>query len=241
MSKSSMSLIDHLGELRNRLILCFVIVTSFAGVCWFFKTSILHFIAEPLSPYLSSSSGKLIFTAPMDEFLAHIKISIFGGLVLGFPFLIYQVWRFIAPGLYKKEKKLILLFSFLGSLLFFLGMAFVYYIIYPLSFRFLMGGGSAEAFISIREYLSFFVQTSLAFGFLFEAPLIVMVLVFAEVLSIETLKQYRRHALVLIALLSAVLTPPDVLSMLFLMIPLYFLYEISILTSSFFTKKKQKL
>ena len=126
---------------------------------------ILTIISAPVQPYLQASEGKLIFTAPMDEFLAHIKVCLFGAFVLGFPFIVYQVWKFIAPGLYKKEKKILIIFSLLSFMLFLLGVLFIYFIVYPLTFKFLFNFGSAAALISIKEYLSFFIPNKFGFWF----------------------------------------------------------------------------
>ena len=183
----------------------------------------------------------MIFTAPMDEFLAHIRTALFGALVLSFPIFMFHVWKFLSPGLYKKEKLFLISFNIVGSVLFFAGILFIYFIVYPLSFNFLMNVGSSMALISVKEYLSFFILTTLIFGLLFETPLIILGLVWIGVLNIQQLKQGRRYAVIILAVISAVVTPPDIISMVFLLIPLYSLYELSILTASFlFSSQKQK-
>ena len=221
----------HLAELRSRLISCTVFFTLFFIICWFYSDNILKWIAQPISPYLKSSEGLLIFTAPMDEFLAHIRVALFSALVLSFPILMFHVWKFLSPGLYKKEKTVLISLNLAGSVLFFAGILFIYFIVYPLSFKFLMNVGSSMALISVKEYLSFFILTTLIFGLLFETPLIILGLVWTGVLSIKQLKQGRRYAIVILAVISAVVTPPDILSMIFLMAPLYFLYELAIFTA----------
>ena len=237
MSKTPENLYSHLSELRKCLIFSFFVLCGGFAVCWFFSENILNLISLPIAPYLKHSEGHLIFTAPMDEFLAHIKICIFGAFVLGFPFIIYQVWKFLAPGLYKHEKKIIVSLSLLSALLFFSGILFIYFIVYPLAFKFLLSFGSSTALISIKEYLSFFIQTCLAFGLLFETPLIIFGLVYLKILQVNQLKKWRRYAVVLLAVVSAVATPPDILSMILLLIPLYLLYELSIWTSALLIKQ----
>ena len=234
-----MSLTHHLTELRTRLIFCSIFFTLSFIVCWFFSEDILRWIAQPISPYLSQSEGHLIFTAPMDEFLAHIRVALFGALVLNFPMLMFHIWKFLSPGLYKKEKIFLISLHLTSNLLFFAGILFIYFIVYPLSFKFLMNVGSSMALISVKEYLSFFIFTTLIFGLLFETPLIILGLVWIGVLNVKQLKQGRRYAIVILAVLSAVVTPPDILSMIFLMIPLYLLYELAIFTAGFlFSHKK---
>ena len=231
------SLTFHLAELRSRLISCTVFFTLFFIICWFYSDNILKWIAQPISPYLKSSEGLLIFTAPMDEFLAHIRVALFGALVLNFPILMFHIWKFLSPGLYKKEKTVLISLNIAGSVLFFTGILFIYFIVYPLSFKFLMNVGSSMALISVKEYLSFFILTTLIFGLLFETPLIILGLVWTGVLSIEQLKQGRRYAIVILAVISAVVTPPDILSMIFLMTPLYLLYELAIFTAGIIRQK----
>ena len=230
-TKAPSNLIDHLTEIRTRLISCSVFFILFFILCWVFSSDILKWIAQPISPYLKASEGQLIFTAPMDEFLAHIRVSLFGALVLSFPVFMFHVWKFLSPGLYKKEKVFLILLNLTGSVLFFSGILFIYFVVYPLSFNFLMNVGSSVALISVKEYLSFFILTTFIFGVLFETPLIILGLVWADIVSIKQLKHGRRYAVVVLAVISAVVTPPDIISMVFLLLPLYLLYELAIFTA----------
>ena len=233
---SSMSLTQHLSELRGRVIYCLIFYAIGFGVCWYFNSEILKWITDPISPYLKHSSGQLIFTAPMDEFLARIKVGLFGSLVLNFPVFMFHIWRFCVSGLYESEKRILIYLNIAGSFLFFLGVLFIYFIVYPLSFGFFMQMGSLVPLISVKEYLSFFIVTTFVFGILFEIPLIIIGLVKLRLLTTENLKKGRRYAFVLLAILAALVTPPDVVSMLFLLLPLYLLYEGSILVSSLLDK-----
>ncbi|MGI9548381.1 MAG: twin-arginine translocase subunit TatC [Bdellovibrionales bacterium] len=221
---------QHLRELRDRLIK--ILVAFFIGfaVSWLFKDLLMELIRQPIAPYLTSTSGKLIFTSPIEKFLSYIKVAFFASLVLSCPYWLLQIGKFISPGLHKAEKKGLLLFVIFGSLLFLMGSVFIYFIVLPLAFQFLIsfGGSSELAYISLKEYISFFLRTSLVFGLVFETPLVLVFLIRLKLVSVQQLKDSRPYVVVLIAVLSAFATPPDILSMLFLMLPLYLFYEISI-------------
>ena len=152
------------------------------------------------------------------------------GIIVSCPFWLHQLWRFIAPGLYPSERKFGLVFISVGSVLFLTGVTFVYTVVYPMAFKFLMGfgGGVDKPMITISEYLSFFVTTTLVFGAAFEMPLILTMLGVLGVIDYKFLKEKRRYAIVLLAALSAIVTPPDVISMLMMMGPMVLLYESSI-------------
>ncbi len=221
---------EHLAELRSRLFKILLILAAGFAACWFFAGEILEIISRPIKPILIHTEGKLIFTGPLEKFLSYLKVSLFAGALVSCPFWLFQIWRFVSPGLYEREKKWPLFFAGAGALLFCLGAAFVYFAALPLAFRFLMsfGGEGEAAYISLREYLSFFIRTALAFGAVFELPLILFFLLKAGILKAETLASMRPYAVVAIALLSAFITPPDVFSMIFMMAPLYLLFEASL-------------
>ena len=223
---------NHLGELRSGLIKSFLFISLGFLISWFFCENILDFIRQPIVPFLNSTNGKLIFTNPVEKFLSYLKLSVFSGIVISCPFWLFQIWKFISPGLYSKERKGTFLFVFIGSVLFLLGGIFVYFIVYPSAFHFLLyfGGENELPFISLKEYLSFFIRTSFMFALVFETPLLIFSLLKLNILSLEKLKSSRKGVFVLIAILSALLTPPDVMSMVFMMIPIYLLFEFSIFT-----------
>lgn len=223
------TLVEHLTELRTRIVYSLYAIVALTIVSWNFKERIFDIIKRPIQPYLPD--GALIFTAPADNFMAHFKVAIFSGVILSCPFWIYQLWMFIAPGLYKKEKKYGLSFIFFGSFLFLTGVSFVYFFVYPVAFEFLLqfGGGGEKPMISINEYLSFFIMTTLVFGAAFELPLVITLLGLAGIVNKKLLKATRRYAIVLICVVSAVVTPPDIMSMILLAVPLTALYELSIL------------
>ncbi|MGZ5279215.1 MAG: twin-arginine translocase subunit TatC, partial [Pseudobdellovibrionaceae bacterium] len=157
-------------------------------------------------------------------------------------FWIYQIWKFVAPGLYSKEKKYTITFLVFGSALFLCGVLFAYFLVFPAAFHFLMGyGGDVDkAMITIDQYLSFFVTTSLMFGLSFELPLIIGILGISGLVSSRFLRDKRRYAVVLLAFISALVTPPDLLSMLMMLIPMVLLYELGVWIVYFAEKKKEK-
>lgn len=233
------NLVDHLTELRQRLIYSLWFIALASGVAYYFSENIFNIIRAPIAPYLPNQG--LIFTAPMDKFLAHFKVALFSGVIVACPFWIYQAWKFVAPGLYQNEKKMAAGFVLSGIFLFLLGVGICYFGVLPVAIEFLMGfGGSQDqAMISISEYLSFFIMMCLAFGLSFELPLILVVLGLLGIVSHEGLRSTRRYAIVVLSVLAAVLTPsPDVVSMLMLLAPLVLLYELAIFLVGFFETKK---
>jgi sec-independent protein translocase protein TatC len=234
------SLVEHLTELRIRLInSLYAIILGFA-VCYYFSEQIFNVIRGPIQQYLPQ--GGLIFTGPMDKFMAHIKLSFMGAIILTCPFWLYQVWLFVAPALYKKEKRYAAGFIMSGSILFLMGSLFTYFVVLPMAFKFLMtyGGETDKPMISIQEYMAFFSHTCLAFGAAFEMPLLISTLGMLGLVSKKFLQEKRRYAIMLIAIISAVIAPPDLLSMVLLLIPMVALYEISVFVVGVFEKKRQQ-
>ena len=236
--EKEMSLVEHIGELRYRLTRAAAGVVIGMCFCWGFSEQLFNIIRKPIQPFLPQ--GGLIYTAPIDKFMAHIKIAFICGVMISAPFWLYHLWKFISPALYKNEKRFAIGFIFFGTFQFMMGLAFTYFIIFPMAFKFLMnfGGDIDKPMITIDHYLGFFTQTSLIFGLAFEMPVILTFLGLVGVISSEFLRKNRRYAVVIITASSAVLAPPDALSMILLMVPLWVLYEISILTVRFFEKKR---
>lgn len=222
------SLTEHLAELRIRIIYIILILLCGSGLSFYFSETLFELLRSPVAPHLPQ--GGLVYTGIMDKFVAHIKVSILGGVILTSPLWLYQIWQFVAPGLYKKEKKYAILFLSSGTALFLSGVAFCYYVVYPMAFDWLFafGGTTDVPMITIDEYLSFFVVTLLLFGVSFELPLVLVFLGMLGVVDQKFLREKRRYAIVILAVVSALLTPPDVLSQTFMLIPMLLLYESSI-------------
>ncbi len=236
----NLTLTDHLSELRVRLIHSLLALLVMTGICYAFSPELFEIIRQPIEPFLPT--GGLIYTGPMDKFMAHLKLSIVCGVILSCPFWLYQVWKFVAPGLYQKERRYGIGFIFSGSILFVVGVSFAYFIVLPKAFEFLFsyGGTKDTPMISIAEYLSFLSQMCLMFGVAFELPLIIVLLGMLGIVNHKFLREKRRFAVMILALAAAILTPPDILSMSMMLVPLLALYEISILLVIFFEKKRGK-
>ncbi|MBY0314142.1 MAG: twin-arginine translocase subunit TatC [Bdellovibrionales bacterium] len=222
------TLVEHLTELRSRLIYCIFAVGVFAIVGWIFSEQIFDYIRKPIEPYLPS--GGLVFTALTDKFMAHVKVAVLTGIVAACPVWIFHIWRFVAPGLYSNEKKFGIIFIALGSLLFLVGISFAYFLVMPLACKELIyfGGTTDKPMITISEYMSFFMTTLLLFGAAFEMPLILNLLGIMGIVTSRGLRHVRRYAIVGISVVAAIFTPPDVMSMMLLGVPLCLLYEASI-------------
>lgn len=234
------SLYEHLAELRKRIINCGLILFIATAICYNFSEPIFNFVRAPIVPYLPG--GGLIFTGPLDKFIAHLKLAFVCGIILSCPFWLYQVWRFVAPGLYARERKYTIGFITAGTVLFLLGAAFSYYIALPMAFNFLMtfGGDVDKPMISIDQYMGFFTQMCLMFGVAFELPLVIVVLGMMGVVSQSFLRKNRRYAIMTIAVIAAVITPPDLLSMVLMLTPMWFLFEVSVLIVGVFEKKREE-
>lgn len=228
---------EHLKELRSRLIKILLFILGGFCLSYFFSEDILLLISEPIRPYLSATNGNLVFISPLEKFFSYLWLSLFSGIVLSCPLWLYQIWKFISAGLYKQEKKWSLFFVGTSSLLFCSGFLFVYFFVYPISFRFLLNfGGDELPYISLKSYLSFFFHSSFAFSLVFEMPLILFALLKLNMVSIKQLVKARPYVVVGIAFFSALITPPDIFSMFFMMGPLYFLFEGTLFISRKFFK-----
>ena len=235
--EKSFTIFDHLAELRTRLmkVVGAILVGTFAS--FHYAEHIFNVVRKPIEPYLPNG---LIYTGPIDKFMAYIKIAVVSGIILSSPYWFYQIWAFVAPGLYKKEKRMAGTFVGAGTGLFVSGVMFSYFVALPMAFHFLMtfGGDKDKPMIAIDSYLDFVTQISLMFGLSFELPLVISILGMLGIVSKQFLKDKRRYAVMTIAIASAIITPPDLLSMLLMMGPMILLYEISIPIVGFFEKKR---
>jgi sec-independent protein translocase protein TatC len=229
---SKAPLLDHLIELRRRLLWSLgALIIAFA-ICLYFAKPIFAVLVQPL---LQAGQGKLIFTDIFEAFFVEVKVALFAALMLCFPVFATQAWKFVAPGLYAKEKRALLPFLLLTPIFFGAGAAFAYFFAMPWALHFLLGfegqvgGVHQEALPGVGNYLSFSTRFLFGFGVAFLLPILLMILERAGIVRLEQLTRSRRYAIVGAAVVSAVLTPPDVVSQLLLLVPLYTLYELAIL------------
>ncbi len=225
-------LLDHLIELRRRLLWSLAVLVVAFGVCFYFAKPIFAVLVQPL---LQAGQGKLIFTDIFEAFFVEVKVGLFAALMVCFPVFATQMWKFVAPGLYVKEKRALLPFLLLTPVFFGAGAAFAYFAAMPWALHFLLsfegqvGGVEQEALPGVGNYLSFATRFLFGFGVAFLLPILLMILERAGLVTREQLANSRRYAIVGAAVVSAVLTPPDVVSQLMLLVPLYLLYELAIL------------
>lgn len=231
-----MPFLEHLEELRQRLLKIILSVVLFSLGSYFISRQIMALLLKPY-PY----DEKLIFLAPTEGFIVHIKISLFAGIIISLPVIFYQLWSFVSPGLYKKEKKHIPFTLFFSLFFFALGASFCYFIIIPYGLNFLLGFNTEqlEAAIQIKEYLKFVTLLILVFGVIFELPLISYFMTKIGILTPEFMRAKRRYGIVVIFISAAILTPPDIFTQLCLAGPLILLYEISIWISKLAVRKKE--
>jgi sec-independent protein translocase protein TatC len=220
------TLISHLLELRDRLIRALIVVVVVFIPCAYFANDIYNFVAEPILAQLPKGA-KLIATSVVGPFMAPFKLSFFVALFIAIPYVLWQVWAFVAPGLYKHEKRFAIPLVLSSIVLFYSGVAFAYKFVFPVMFAFFINTAPAavEAMPDISNYLDFVLMMSLAFGVAFEVPIAVVLLVITGIVSLEKLKASRGFVLIGIFVIAAFLTPPDAVSQSIMAVPMYLLYE----------------
>ena len=230
---------SHLDELRSRLIKCFVAVGVGFVLCYGFKEQLFQILTAPLISAMGAGDT-LIYTNLPEAFFTFLKAAFLSGILLTSPIIIYQFWMFTAPGLYQKEKRLLLPIVFLSALFFIGGALFGYFVVFPWGFKFFLwfATETIKPMPSMKEYLSFASKLLLAFGLVFELPLVITFLARLGLVSVSFLKKNRKYALLLFFAGAAILTPPDVVTQVMMAMPLMVLYEISILGARIFGKKK---
>jgi sec-independent protein translocase protein TatC len=236
-------LLEHLIELRRRLFYCLLTIFVAFGVCYYFAEDVFSFLVQPL---LAAGQKKVIFTQLFEAFFVRVKVAFFAAMMISFPVLANQLWQFVAPGLYRSEKKALLPFLLATPVLFTMGAALAYFVTIPVALHFLLGfqgnfgGIQQEALPSVGNYLSFVMQFLFAFGIAFLLPILLMLLERAGIVTRKQLVSARRYAIVAAFGLAAVLTPPDIGSQFLLAIPLIFLYEVALIGIWFTERKRAK-
>jgi sec-independent protein translocase protein TatC len=239
--EEKLPLTTHLEELRKRLVRVLIVVGLGFGVCYTFKDWSFRVITKPLVDVLPEHTA-LIYTGLPEAFFIHMKIAFFASLFLTSPYTLYQIWKFISPGLYSREKKYVIPFVLSSTLLFVGGVLFGYFIALPPAFKFFVSFTTdvLRPMVSFREYLGLTMKFLLAFGISFEMPVFMFFLTKMGVVNATMLSRQRRYAILIIFIAAAVLTPsPDVLSQILMAVPLMLLYEVSIVVSKIAGRKKK--
>jgi len=231
--------LSHLEELRKRLVAIFIGVGAGFVVCYIFSDQLFKLLVLPLKAVLPEGD-KLIFTNLPEMFITYLKVSLIAGVLLTAPFIFYQLWLFIAPGLYRREKKYVFPFVIFSTILFVGGALFGYFVVFPFGFKFFIGFSNdyVKALPSVKQYFSFSIKLLFAFGVVFELPLVVFFLAKMGLITPEFLKKQRKYAVLLIFIVAAILTPPDVATQLMMAVPLLILYEIGIIVAKIARKKE---
>jgi sec-independent protein translocase protein TatC len=231
--------LSHLEELRKRLIACAIAAGIGFVVCYFFSERLFQILVLPLKANMPEGD-RLIFTNLPEMFFTYIKTAFVAGILLVAPYIFYQLWMFIAPGLYQKERRYVIPFVIFSSILFVGGALFGYFVVFPFGFKFFMGFANEyiQALPSVKQYFSFSIKLLFAFGVVFELPVVIFFLAKMGVVTPDFLKAKRKYAILLTFVMAAVLTPPDVVTQFMMAGPLIVLYEISIFIARFAKGKK---
>jgi len=243
------SFVGHLTELRSRLVKSFIYLFIFFVICYFFAENIYGFLVEPYAEAVKDDeiNRRLIFTALQETFITYLKVAFFAAMFISSPIILTQIWKFIAPGLYKNEKRALLPYLIATPTLFLLGGMLVYYLVMPLMIKFFLSFETSAQINSlpiqlepkVNEYLSLIMRLIFAFGISFQLPVLLTLLARVGFINSEYLKKRRKYVIIIIFIMAAILTPPDPITQIGLGIPLLILYELSILSVKIIEKKKK--
>jgi len=233
---------SHLDELRKRLIIAFIAIGVGAAISFAFKEWLFNILVLPLVKVMEEGDT-LIFTGLPEAFFTYLKVALLSGIIVASPVIFYEFWMFVAPGLYTKERRLMIPIVLLSSFFFIGGALFGYFVVFPWGFKFFLGFATEtiRPLPAMKEYFAFSSKLLLAFGLVFELPLVLTFLAKLGIVSVAFLKKNRKYALLLFFVGSAILTPPDVVTQVMMALPLMVLYEISIIGAKIFGKKKSEV
>ena len=234
---------EHLDELRKRLVIIAIAVGIGFLASYGFSEQLYMLLAMPIKAVMQEDNS-FIFTSLTEAFFTYLKLALFSGIILASPVILYQIWAFVAPGLYRKEKKYALPFVILSTFFFLTGVMFCFLVVFPIACKFFAGfaeSGIIEMKLKMSDYLSFSCKFMLAFGAVFEMPIFILFLSRMGIVTHIQLKQNRKYVLILAFVVSAILTPPDIVSQVLMAVPLILLYELSIVIAKIFGKKREKL
>lgn len=240
--QGKMSFLEHLEELRSRLIRAVIAVVIGFGICIAFGERVFSLLAAPITKLLPKDST-LVFTGLPDPFFVYMKVAFITGIFIALPYILYQLWLFVYPGLLQRERRLALPFIVTATLLFYAGAAFAYFLVFPAAFQFFLGYQTAELkpMISMKDYVSLVMLLMLAFGAVFETPIVIVFLGLLGIFDSKFLKRSRRYFIVLAFIIAAILTPtPDVINQTLMAIPMLLFYEVGIQVLVLFEKKRKK-
>ena len=243
------SFVEHLTELRSRLVKCIIYLFIFFVICYFFSENIYSFLVAPYAEAVKDDeiNRRMIFTALHETFITYLKVAFFAAMFITSPIILTQIWKFVAPGLYKNEKRALLPYLIATPALFLLGGMLVYYLVMPLAIKFFLTFETSAQVTSlpiqleakVNEYLSLIMRLIFAFGISFQLPVLLSLLARVGFVDSEYLKKRRKYVVVIIFAVAAILTPPDPVTQIGLGIPLLILYELSILSVKIIEKKKK--
>src|SRR5580698_6611174 len=236
------TLISHLLELRSRLLRAMIAVLIAFLPCAYYANQIFDWLSKPLVAKLPAGQ-KLIATTVTATFTAPLKLALVAGLLIAMPYVLYQIWAFVAPGLYRKEKRFAIPLLVTAILLFYTGVAFSYFLVFPMVFRFFIATTpqNVQLMADITNYLHFALTLFVAFGVAFETPVAVVLLVLTDLVTLQKLRSVRGYVLIVVFIIAAILTPPDVLSQTAMAVPMYLLYEGGILMAAILTRRSAVL
>lgn len=239
MTDEKQPFLSHLKELRDRLVVCLVAVAIAFIATYYFKEKLFAVLMQPFIQVMPSKSS-FIFTGITEAFITYFKISVVAALFVAAPVILYEFWMFVSPGLYEREKKYVYPFIFTGSLSFLAGALFCYFVVMPNIYRFFVS--YAQDFVipmpDLKNYMGLTLKLLIVFGVIFELPLVAFYLAKAGVINARMLRSKRRYAVLAVFIVSAIITPPDVVSMVLVALPLWGLYELGILIAKLFGKKE---